>query len=178
MANTETWKDIKGFEGLYQVSNMGNVKSLSHKVQFGRSYRITKETILLPHKQSTGYLRVTLKKNNQPKYMLVHRLVAMAFIPNPDHLEQVNHKDENKTNNCVSNLEWCNSEYNNNFGTHTERTAKAQSKAVAAYKDGVEIMRFKSSKEAERNGYNHACVWLCCNGKYKQYKGYIWKYAS
>lgn len=175
----EEWRDVVGFEGLYQVSNLGRVKSLPRKVPFGVAYRITEETILKPHQMRHGYMSVGLKVHNKPKYMTVHRLVAMAFIPNPDKLPHINHKDEDKTNNCVDNLEWCTAKYNNNFGTKKERQVQKRSKEVVGYnKDGIEVMRFPSSMEAERNGYNRTSIWLCCNGKYKQHKGFTWKYAS
>ena len=109
----EIWKDIKGYEGLYQVSNLGRVKSFNYM-------NTGKEKIKTPTLQKKytmkqgGYLQTTLYKNNKSKTVLVHRLVAEAFIPNPDNLPQVNHKDYNKTNNCVENLEWCSAKYNSN----------------------------------------------------------------
>lgn len=114
----EVWKDIPGYEGLYQVSNTGEVKSLN--------YRGSGETKLL--KQSTnkkGYKRVVLCKNRKKKNHCVHRLVAIAFIPNPDNLPIVNHIDECKSNNMVSNLEWCTLVYNNTYGTRNERISKS-----------------------------------------------------
>ena len=107
----EYWKSVVGYEGLYMVSNWGRVKS----IKFG------KERILKPVTNSSGYLLVGLYKNNIEKKYSVHRLVAEAFIPNPYNLPQVNHKDENKQNNVVSNLEWCTHEYNNTYGTRIER---------------------------------------------------------
>ena len=119
----EIWKDIEGYEGLYQVSNKGRVKSLSRLVvRVGKPNYITKEKILkCSELKGTGYPAVKLGSNNNFKSMLVHRLVAQAFIPNPDNLPQVNHKDEIRTNNCVDNLEWCDSKYNNNYGTKIDR---------------------------------------------------------
>ena len=109
----EEWKDIKGYEGLYQISNKGRVKSLYNKGK-----------ILTPGKDKDGYSIVSLYKNKIKKTNKVHRLVAQAFLSNPDNLPQVNHKDENKLNNCVENLEWCSVEYNINYGTRNERTRK------------------------------------------------------
>lgn len=116
------WKDIQGFEGLYQVSNDGKVRSLDRIINYkdGRA-RLEKGHKLKPHADKKGYTRVTLCKNNKCKPYLVHRLVAMAFIPNPNNWPQVNHKDENKTNNTVWNLEWCDRIYNCNYGTRNER---------------------------------------------------------
>lgn len=113
----EIWKDIKNYEGLYKVSNLGNVKSLPKKA--GRSNR--KEKILNFNKNSKGYLRVELSKDKKRKQCLVHRLVAETFIPNYNNLPQINHKDENKENNYIDNLEWCDNKYNNNYGTRNQR---------------------------------------------------------
>lgn len=102
---TEEWRDIKGYEGLYQVSNKGRIKSL-------KSWGGNNERIMKPRNQGTGYYMVGLSKNKQYKQFLIHRLVAMAFIPNSNNYDFVNHKDENKTNNVVENLEWCTKSYN------------------------------------------------------------------
>ena len=105
----ERWLPINGYEGLYEVSSNGNIKSFK------------KGVFLKPETLPFGYLRVCLTKNKNSRHFMIHRLVAEAFIPNPDNLPFVNHKDENKTNNCVENLEWCDSKYNNNYGTKVER---------------------------------------------------------
>ena len=162
----EYWKPVVGYEGLYMVSNWGRVKS----IKFG------KEKILKQSKdKKTGYLHVGLCKENILKHFLVHRLVAEAFIDNSDNLPQVNHKDENKTNNNVDNLEWCTNEYNINYGTRTER----YSKPVLQYTlDGVFVREWKSIAEAGRNGYQQICISKCCRGLNKQHKGFIWKYKE
>ena len=105
----EIWKDIKGYEGSYQVSNLGRVKSLSREIYFSnRDYiNLTKEIILKPGNNGKGYLCVSFSKNNRQKSFRVHRLVAKAFIPNLKNKPQVNHKDGDKKNNCIENLEWC-----------------------------------------------------------------------
>ena len=109
MENNEVWKDVKDYEGLYQISDKGRVKSL----WFG------KEKILKPGRDTCGYLQVNLSKNGEKKTYQVHRLVAKSFLPNPDNLSEVNHKDENKENNIVENLEFCDRKYNINYGTRT-----------------------------------------------------------
>lgn len=105
----EIWKDVEGYEGLYQVSNLGRVKSLTHYI-IKENYkpREVKGKILTPFfDRPKGYMSVSLSKNNKIKLQRIHRLVAQAFIPNPDNLIQINHKDGNKSNNNVENLEWC-----------------------------------------------------------------------
>lgn len=112
----EVWRDIKDYEGLYQVSNLGDVRSLN--------YNQTGEIKVLKQGNAKGYKRVGLFKNGKTKQYSVHRLVALAFISNPDDLPMVNHKDEDKTNNNVNNLEWCTHEYNMSYGTRNERISK------------------------------------------------------
>ena len=114
----QVWKDIPGFEGKYQVNQVGQVRSLNYK-------RTGKVKRLSPGLASNGYLLIMLWKDNKCKDYLAHRLVAQAFIPNPNNLPCVNHKDENKANNCVWNLEWCTYKYNNNYGTKKERLSEA-----------------------------------------------------
>lgn len=120
---TEDWKDIKGYEGYYQISNMGNIRSVDKYVVNNKngSLAFKKGKPLKPQKQNSGYLYISLSREDKRKNFLIHRLVAEAFIPNPDKLEQVNHKDENKHNNNIENLEWCTQAYNLNYGTAIER---------------------------------------------------------
>ena len=117
---TEEWRDIKGYEGYYQVSNLGRVRSVDRYCACWSSVRFVKGALknVRPH---NGYLVVDLSLNGKSKTISVHRLVAQAFIPNTDNLPQVNHKDENKQNNCVDNLEWCTCEYNIKYGTRLQR---------------------------------------------------------
>ena len=174
----EHWKDIIGYEGLYQVSDLGRVKSLNY-------LHTGKERVLRAGKDKDGYLLVTLCNSGKKNYYSVHRLVAEAFIPNPDNLPQVNHRDENPLNNAVSNLEWCSVGYNINFGTRNERVAKAltnhpmKSKPVYQYtKDGSLVHLYPSAMEtARQTGYAQGNISACCRGEYKQAYGYIWSYT-
>ena len=123
----EIWKDIEGYEGYYQVSNRGRVKSLERDVvkKDGTIIHCNEKLKINVHDQK-GYQMVKLHKNGSGSMKKVHRLVAQAFIPNPNNLPQVNHMDEVKSNNSVDNLEWCDSKYNNNYGTKKQRISDAK----------------------------------------------------
>lgn len=165
----EIWKDIEGYEGLYQVSNLGRVKSLNYS-------RTGKEGILKPNPTKRGYIIVELKS----KPFQVHRLVAQAFIPNPNNLPQVNHIDENTSNNIVSNLEWCTAEYNSNYGTRNERIKQSLQKPVIQYNINNEyINTFPSIIEAHKlTGVDNHHISACCNNKRKTAGGYKWVFAA
>lgn len=174
----EVWKDIPGYEGLYQVSSFGNVKSLARKTnnQYGKE-----EHVLSPgwihNKQS--YLFVTLCKNKVHKKFLVHRLVASVFIPNPLNLQHVNHKDGNPQNNCADNLEWCNPKYNINYGERNEKVRKALSRKVYQYDKttGVLIAVYKSALDAEKaTGVWSQNIGKCCSGNLQSTGGFKWSH--
>lgn len=190
----EIWKDIKGYEGLYQVSNEGRVKSLNYR-------RTGREELLKPQTDSWGYLYVNLFKEGKKKCPKVHQLVAQVFIPNPLGLPQVNHKDENKLNNTVwvnedgtvdlekSNLEWCTNEYNQNYGTRNQRIAGANTNGKRSKRvyqrtlNKILVKIWASVAECGRNGFSHTAVSDCCNNKYMRegnniYKDYIWEYGD
>lgn len=124
----EIWKDIKGYEGLYQISNFGRIKSLPKKRINGTNFYIQKEKILKPQLKTKRYLGINLTKNKMHKNFLVHRLVAEAFIDNPYDLPQVNHKDCNKLNNNINNLEWCTQEENLNHALRNGLLTKGRLK--------------------------------------------------
>lgn len=161
----EEWRDIEGYEGKYQVSNLGRVKSLSRKVYNGNGFYYTKSKILIPAMDNKGYNRVHLTKNGIGKTYKLHRLVAKAFIDNPNNLPQVNHKDENKLNNNASNLEWCINEYNRNYGTGQIRANKTKTRKIICITTGE---KFDSTKEASEK-YNICAsgIRACCNNKRK-----------
>lgn len=157
----EIYKDIRGYEGLYQVSDTGKVYSIKRNKE-------------LSIQKSKGYLRVQLWKNGSCKWFLIHRLVAEAFIPNPDNLPQVNHKDECKFNNNIDNLEWCSAKYNSNYGTRITRMEKE----VLQYDlNGNFIKKWPSIKSTSDFGFIPQRVGQVCLGRSFHHKNYIWKYA-
>ena len=185
----EIWKDIAGYEGYYQVSNLGRVKSLDRYVATTGNPsgerlikgKIKKQTLRCC-RGDTGYYYVTLNKNNISKLYLVHRLVAKAFIPNIDHLPCINHKDENKINNCVDNLEWCTIAYNNSYGTARERSGNKLSKSVLKFDlDGNFIKKYESlvtaSNEEGVSKGNLENVCIHRNGKLTL-NGFIFMYEE
>ena len=171
----EVWRDVKGYEGLYQVSNMGRVKSLGRKDRFGR---VIKERILEPAVTHNGYLRVGLHVDGKRKMLRVHRLVCEAFHENPDNKSEVNHVNEDKTDNRACNLEWSTRTENCNHGSRNERVAKALSKPIGQFSlDGKLIKVWQSACEARRQtGFDEGYVGAVARGKFKQAYGFIWKY--
>ena len=174
----EEWKDIPEYEGLYQVSNLGRVKSLCYQ---GKKRDMTLKAGVL----SKGYLGVVLSKDGVRKNRSIHRLVAEAFIPNPCGLPCINHKDECKTNNTVTNLEWCDYKYNNHYGSRMDKVSKVQlnrkdlSRQVKQIDStGTVVGVFPSLKEAERHtGIYNARISECCRGKVSSAGGFMWEYA-
>ena len=170
----EEWRDIKGYEGYYQVSNFGRVKSLSRDVG---SNRCKNESIMKTSLDKDGYEHLVLRKNGKQRHFRVNRLVAEAFLENPNNYPQVNHKDEDRTNNNVNNLEWCSAKYNVNYGSRTEKASK---KVICVTTGKI----FKSIAEASKyynlRG-NH--ISACCKGKLKSCGKHpitgeklVWKY--
>ena len=173
IVNGETWEN-------YQVSNFGQILSLNYN-------RSGKSKLLKLGKNTQGYLQVQLSKNGKRKTFRVNRLVAETFISNPDNLPEVNHKDEDKTNNSVENLEWVTKKENCNHGTRNERIGKTNSKVqkndpnksklvLQFTLDGEFIREWESTRECGRNGFEHSNVAACCRGKRKSHKGFIFKY--
>ena len=199
----EIWKDIEGYEGLYQVSNLGDVRSL--KYAGGNKVKLLKQTT-----NKGGYKQVILHKDGKRKNYKVHRLVAMVFISNPNNYKEVNHKDENPSNNDVSNLEWCTSEYNKNYGTRTKRASESlkgkhrseetkkkiseskkgkykgkdspNAKPILMYdKKGNFIKRFECIHDANEylgKGKYCSAISMCLTGRRKTAYGYIFRYAE
>ena len=200
----EIWKDIEGYEGYYQVSNMGRVKSLERKCKCRSNGIKTIQSKILKPGVVKGYLRVNLRRNNKTKQYQIHRLVAITFLPNENNYPFVNHKDENPSNNRVDNLEWCTPKYNVNYGTARERLSKAlkgkhsgekhpmygkqhkeESKKKMSERKNKPVICittgevFKSVKEAsEITGINLGNISECCRGNYKTAGKREWKFLE
>lgn len=175
----EIWRDIAGYEGLYKVSNIGRVRMLGREKRLWHGGITHIEPKIIKQCVVCGYKKAKLRNGDSTSKMFsVHRLVAQAFIPNPQNLPQVNHKDENKFNNNVENLEWCTAKYNTNYGTGVERCSKSRFKKVAQCSlDGKLIMEWGSIKEiVETLGISYSRISQACNGKTKTSNGYIWKF--
>lgn len=186
----EVWKDIPGYEGLYQVSNVGNVRSIV--TSMGRRKRI-----LSPTRTKWGYYQVVLtNKDGKAHHESIHKLVALAFIPIPKgfghligtHYLQINHKDEDKTNNTVDNLEWVSPSYNSSYGTIIERRLATHRNRQTCSSEAVirqlsltgELLRvWQSLADIEREtGFCKGYICRCCKGRYKQAYGYKWEYGD
>lgn len=163
------WKDVVGYEGIYQVSDTGKVKRVGKKE-------------LKPKIEKNGYVRFHLSKNGIAKMELAHRLVAQAFIPNPLNYKTVNHIDENKQNNCVSNLEWCDMTYQNRYGQGAINRNKAKEKPVFQFdKNGNFIKKFDSVKiAAQELNLSESSIHCVCKKqrRYKSTGGYVFAYEK
>lgn len=167
------WKPIEGFEGLYEVSSEGKVRSLNYRGIKGRIEELS------PMDSGQGYLRVELCKEGKRYRCRIHRLVASAFLGNPEDFTDVNHLDEDKYNNRLNNLEWCTRKHNINHGTAIKRRAKLRSKAVEAIDPitGETVLRFTSTMEAQRSGFIASNIGNCCRGERKKHRGLYWRYV-
>ncbi|WP_406539117.1 NUMOD4 domain-containing protein [Fibrobacter sp.] len=179
----EVWKDITGYEGKYQVSTYGRVRSLDHYGSNGQTIVLYKGKVLKPCMGSEGYHHVYFYDGTKVHSNLIHRLVANAFIPNFNKKREVNHIDEDKLNNNVSNLEWLSPNENANFGTRNTRAIETKKKNGLLKKvymldtDGNFLANFESIENAAKyvGGYR-TNIWACCNNKAKTAYGYRWRY--
>lgn len=186
MNDKEQWKPIPQYEELYEVSDKGNVRSIA---QYTRHHTVVSRPnprMIKAELTHDGYVRVSLSNHGVHKHFLVHRLVAITFIPNPNNLPQINHKDENPQNNSVDNLEWCTGMHNCNYGLHCQRIKERlaikhhRAKSVAQLdRNGNTVKIYKSVNDAAREmGVRGENISRCCNGKNIQSCGYGWKYVD
>ena len=182
----EIWKDICGYEGIYKISNKGRVLALEKDIMRGKGYKTLvhqPEMLLVPTVDKWGYWGVNLWKNAKLKRIKVHRLVAEHFLPNPLGLKYINHKDENKANNRVENLEWCTTAYNNTYGSRVERMCLAKFKPVEQYtKSGEFVARYGSLNEAqEKTGIQASNISKVAKGGiygFNSAGGYVWRFVK
>ena len=174
----EVWKDIPRYKGLYQASSKGRIRRLRRPIINNGTVTTKKGAIISQSYTSKGYKRVNIHFKEKKKEELVHRLVAEAFIPNPDNLPCINHKDETKTNNAVENLEWCDCRYNNTYGTRIKKSVEKQSvKVIQCTLDGRFVDEYPSINEAGRKtkiSAGHICH--VCKGLRPNAGGYVWHY--
>ena len=179
---SEEWRPVRDFEGLYEVSNLARVRSVDRWKKY-RGYddrfAFCKGRILSPCLLHCGYYLVVLSKDGVLYRRTVHRLVAEAFVPNPENLPQVNHKDENKSNNIPSNLEWCDRIYNTNYGTGILRSSTKRRKPIEQLTlAGQHVAYYDSLTEAtEANGMRRFGIINVCKGRQKSAYGYQWRYV-
>lgn len=173
--SNEVWRDIVGYEGLYQVSNQGNVRSLNW-----RNTGEVRNLFLKPHNQ--GYLQVELAKNGKRKMFTVHRLVALHFVIGYREGFVVNHINENKTDNRTINLEWCNQSTNTKHSIVPNKKRKVRKcylPVVQKKLDGTEVKRWESPVEVKHSlGFSDWSIKQCCLGNRKQAYGYMWQFAT
>lgn len=183
----EIWKDVKGVEDKYECSNTGKIRRKNYTKSFMTKYGVKTQQFVAKDLQgwlgNRGYMQVQIRGRKE----LVHRIIAETFIPNPENLPFVNHKDENKLNNNISNLEWCTCEYNNNYGTANQRTKETVTKKYGKtvlqldkYTNEI-ITKFPSVHEAARvTGIDRSNIAACCKKKkrYKSAGGYIWRFEN
>ena len=169
---TEIWKEIYGYDVLYEISNMGRVRTKHHgKFGYQKDYRY-----IDPIDNGNGYLRLNLKNNHSQKTVYIHRLVATYFLENPNGWPEVNHKDENKHNNHVDNLEWCTRVYNANYGTNLKRGADKRKKPIICVETGIVYGSLQEA--ADSVNVVRTAIDNCLKGRSKTCSGFRWRYAD
>lgn len=166
---TEVWKDIEDYEGYYQVSDLGRVKSLDRVIEYKNgTKRLLKGKQLIGTERGGGYLAVALCKDGTQKTAHIHKLVAKAFIPNPENKPTVDHINRNRTDNRVENLRWA---------TYPEQVDNTDRKKPVVGIKGKTVLYFESAKQTEEYGFTSSNICDCCRGKRKTHRGYVWKYV-
>jgi hypothetical protein len=176
----EEWRDVLGFEGLYIVSSFGRVAALKNSTHSAHLMNLTKM-----HRKKITYINLSLRKNNVRIHRLVHRMVAEAFIPNPNNYPNIDHIDCDGTNNRVTNLRWCTQSMNNHNVISIKRGSDAHKNKIMPFRkpivqllNGILVRKFDSLSEVDMCGFSHSCVVKVCQGKLSQHKGYQWMYLS
>lgn len=174
----EIWKDIKDYEGLYQISNLGNVKRVQHK-RYDRNQTLKEKRIKVIFPQNKSYPYFSLCKNGVAKNHHLHRVIATAFIDNPNNYPCINHIDGNKQNNCLDNLEWCSYSHNNKEACRLKLNCGTAKTTLQFDKQGNLIKEWFSTRQAEKElNIANGKISACCIGKRNSAGGYIWKYKE
>ena len=175
----EEWRAIKGYEGIYEVSSNGRVRAIERFVSGRRG--MVRGHIVAAQKQKTGYMRICLSKDHKKTYFSVHRLVAEAFVSNPNNYPCVNHLDEDRANNKSSNLQWCTYAQNNNYGTRCSKiseTQRCRGKSFMKIDNNNNIVAiYRTMAEAQELGFDRSGIWKCLTGKKYTYLGFKWEYC-
>lgn len=180
----EEWRDIKNFEGIYQVSNLGRIKSMTRVITYSNGVKhLTKGKVIKPILDTYGYYRITLYKNGKAYQRLWHRVVAEAFVPNPNNFSEINHKNEVRTDNRVENLEWCTKGYNNNYGNHNSNLSLSKRKSIYQIDDSNNVIKKWNSINEALEGLglpqnNHGNISACLHGRIKHAYGYRWEFVN
>lgn len=180
----EEWRDVIGYEGLYVVSNKSRIVFMGRTVKNGNGWRMIPPRLYELKLTRNGYYSVDLWVDNKRHRDYVHRIIATAWIDNPNGFTQIDHIDGNRLNNSIENLRFCTYEVNNNNPISkmrrilSRRKDKSKSVEIACIKDGVLISTYLYAVETSKDGFNPVCVRLCLNGKQKTHKGYTWMYLS
>lgn len=179
MEDCSIWKDVIGFEGLYIVNKHGEIRSVDHYVKCNTGRRLVKGKTIKPCDRGNGYPFVTMGKNGKQYNMSIHRVVAMAFLPNPENLPEVNHKDTNSFNFDLDNLEWCDRKYNNNYANRAYKSGEKRRRRVEQIKDGFVIRVWNSLSEIGKEcKLSIGNISECCNGRRNSVGGYNWRFKE
>lgn len=184
MEEKEIWKPVVGYEGYYEVSSFGNIRSIDREVLYSNGIKHHYNGKILTKMNIRGYDRVILSRDNKFKHPQIHRLVAQAFIPNPKNLPQVNHKNEDKGDNRVDNLEWCTSEYNINYGkrkSNFSRTIRDRGQCVSIIQlslKGDILAEYESLSDIPNEIYNRKNIYQCCKNERLSSKGFLWVFKK
>lgn len=183
----EEWRDVVGYEGIYKISSFGRIMSMSRIVKYSTYTKCTFPCLMSQHRKENGYFTIVLKGNGKRKWFSVHRLVAEAFIPNPNGYPCVDHKNDNPLDNRASNLQWCTHEFNNSKEHHRlaeslskrgKRLPSIQKPIVQLSKNGDFVRIYPSMTDADREGFQHSAIHRVIHNKLNSHRGFKWMYLS